>query len=77
MSLLDNMPSKFLIAFLPRSKQPFNFMASVTVRSDFGAQEYKICLSTFSPPICHEVMELDATILVCSVLSFKTFFFFF
>ena len=45
MSLLDNMPSKFLTVLLPRSKQPFNFMASVTVRSDFGAQEYKICHS--------------------------------
>ena len=40
MSLLFNMLSKLVIAFLPRSKQvSFNFMAAVTVRSSFGAQE--------------------------------------
>ena len=40
-------------------------MAAVTVCSDFGAQENKICaVSTFPPAICHEVMELDAMILV-------------
>ena len=32
-------------------------MARVTVHSDFGAQENKIChCFTFSPSICHEVM---------------------
>ena len=34
MSLLFNMLSRFVIAFLPRSKC-LNFMAAVTVRSDF------------------------------------------
>ena len=34
--------SRFVIAFLPRSKC-LNFMAVVTVHSDFGAQENKIC----------------------------------
>ena len=38
MSLLFNMLSRFVIAFLPRSKH-LNFMATVTVHSDFGAQE--------------------------------------
>ena len=38
MSLLLNTLSRFVIAFLPRSKS-FNFMASVTVSSDFVAQE--------------------------------------
>ena len=42
MSLLFNMLSKFVIAFLPRSKS-LNFMAEVTVHSDFWAQENKIC----------------------------------
>ena len=42
MSLLFNMLSRFAIAFLPKSKR-LNFMAVVTVRSDFGAQENKIC----------------------------------
>ena len=40
MSLLFNMLSRFVIAFLPRSKQAsFNFMAAVTVFSDLGTQE--------------------------------------
>ena len=44
MSLLLNMLSRFVIAFLPRSKQAsFNFMVTVTICSDFGAQENKIC----------------------------------
>ena len=42
MSLLFNMLSRFVIAFLPRSKCFFNFMASVTIHSDFGVQEDKI-----------------------------------
>ena len=41
MSLLFNMLSRFVIAFLPRSKC-LNFTAAVTVCSDFGAQENKI-----------------------------------
>ena len=36
MSLLFNMLSRFVTAFLPRSKS-FNFMATVTICSDFGA----------------------------------------
>ena len=35
-SLLFNMLSRFLIAFLPRSKC-LNFMVAVTICSDFGA----------------------------------------
>ena len=42
MSLLFNMLSRLVIAFLPRSK-PFNFMAAVTICSDFGAQENEVC----------------------------------
>ena len=50
----------------------FNFMTAVTVPSDFGAQG-KICHSFhFLPPICHEVMRLDAMILV---VFFFLFFF--
>ena len=41
-SLFFNTLSRFVIAFLPRTKS-LNFMAAVTVRSDFGAQENKIC----------------------------------
>ena len=42
MSLLFNMLSRLVIAFLPRSKH-LNFMAAVTICSDFGAQENKVC----------------------------------
>ena len=40
---LFNTLSSFVIAFLPRSKCLLNFMAAVTIHSDFGAQESKIC----------------------------------
>ena len=39
-------------------------MAALTIHNDFGAQEHKIMVSNFSPSICHEVMKLDAMILV-------------
>ena len=41
MSLFLNMLSRLVITFLPRSKR-FNFMAAVTIRSDFGAQKNKV-----------------------------------
>ena len=56
MSLLFNMLSRLVITFLPRSKHllfiylfiylffaSFNFMAAITICSDFGAQENKVC----------------------------------
>ena len=46
-SLLFNMLSRLVIAFLLRSQGSFNFVA---VRSDFGAQEYKICHSFYFFP---------------------------
>ena len=41
MSLLFNMLSRLVITFLPRSKHllTFNFMAAITICSDFGAQK--------------------------------------
>ena len=42
MSLLLNMLSRLFITFLPRSKC-LNFMAAVTICSDFGAQKNKVC----------------------------------
>ena len=42
MFLLFNMLPRFVIAFFPKSKC-LNFMAAVTIRSDFEAQENKIC----------------------------------
>ena len=42
MSLLFNILSRLVIAFLPRSKR-LNFMAAVIICSDFGAPQNKIC----------------------------------
>ena len=51
-------------------------MAAVTIHSDFGAQQKKVChCFHFSPSICHEVMGQDAMILVFWMLSFKPVFF--
>ena len=66
MSLLFNMLSSLVIAFLPRSKNLLiSWLQSVTIYSDFGAQENKVshCFHC-SPCICHEVMGPDAMILV-------------
>ena len=64
MSLLLNMLSRVVITFLPRSKH-LNFMAAVTICSDFGAPKLKSdTVSTVSPSICHEVKGPDAMILV-------------
>ena len=53
MSLLFNTLSRFVIAFLPRSKC-LNFTATVTICSGFGAQENKVshcfhCLPIYLP----------------------------
>ena len=42
----------------------FNFMAAVTISSDFGAKEKSVTVSTVSLSICHEVIEPDVIILV-------------
>ena len=42
MSPLFNLLSRLVITFLPRSKC-LNFMAAVTICSDLGAQENKVC----------------------------------
>ena len=53
------MLSTLVIAFLPRSKC-LNFMAVVTICSDFGAQENKVCHHFHFPQsICHEVKEIQ------------------
>ena len=53
------------------SKEHLNFMAAVTVHSDFEAQVNKFVTVTFSLSICHKVMGLDAMILAFWMLSFK------
>ena len=71
MYLLFNMLSRLVITLLPRSKR-LNFMATVTIGSDFGAPKNKsVTVSIVSPSICHEVKGPDAMILVFWMLSFK------
>ena len=41
-----------------------NFMAAVTICSDFGTQEKSVTVSIVSPSICHEVVGPDAMVLV-------------
>ena len=56
----------------PSKEHLFNFMASVTICSDFGAQENKsVIVSIVSPSIYHEVMGPDAMIFIFWMLSFK------
>ena len=73
MPLLFNTLSRLVIAFLPRSfQESFNFMAVVTVCSDFGAQENKTCHCFHFPPFY--LSWSDGTrcqILVFWMLSFK------
>ena len=64
MSLLFNMLSRFVIAFLPRSK---HLLISWLQSSSVILEPKKIKFVTVSivpPSICHEVMGLDAMILV-------------
>ena len=61
MSLLFNMLPRFVIAFLPRSKC-LNFMAAVTILSDFGACFFH-CLPIYLPwsdgTWCHDLSFLN------------------
>ena len=70
MSLLFNMLSRFVIAFLPRSK---HLLVSWLQSPSAVILEPKKSLAV-SPSICHEVMGLDAMILVFWMLSFKPVF---
>ena len=65
LSLLFNTLSRFVIAFLPRSKHLL--ISWLQSQSAVILEPKKIksaIVSTFSPSICHEVMGLDAMILV-------------
>ena len=62
MSLLFNMLSRMVIAFLPRSKR---LSVSGNICSDCRAPKIKsVTVSIAFPSICHEVMGPDAMILV-------------
>ena len=62
MSLLFNMLSRLIIAFLPRSKH----LLISWLQSPSGVilEPKSVTVSTVSPSICHEVMEPGAMILV-------------
>ena len=65
MSLLFNMLSRLVIAFLPRSKVSFNFMMQSPSAVILKPPKIKSAtVSTVSPSICLEVMGQDAMILV-------------
>ena len=57
----------------PAKKQTSSdFMADVTIHSDFRAQEEEICHYFYLfPSICHAAMGLDAIILVFLIFSLK------
>ena len=72
MSLLLNMLSRLVINFFPRSKHLLiSWLQSPSVVILEPPKIKSDTVSTVSPSICHEVMGLDAMILVFWILSFK------
>ena len=64
-SLLFNMLSRLVIAFLPRSKHLLNSWLQSLTAVILEPKKIKLfTVSIASLSICHEVMELDAIILV-------------
>ena len=72
MSLLFNTPLRFVIAFCPRSKRLLiSWLQSPSTVILEPKKRKSVTVSTLSPSICHEVMWLDAMILVFLILHFK------
>ena len=68
MFLLFNMLSRFVIAFLPRSKC-LNFLLQSLSAVIFEPSKIKsLTVSIVSPSICHEVMGPDAMICFLNVV---------
>ena len=63
--------------FSSKEQVSFNLMAKITIHSGFRDQENKVChcFHCFPPFPPHEMMGLDAMILVFWILSFKPVFF--
>ena len=71
-SLLLNMLSSLIIAFLPRSKcLLLSWLKSPSAVTLEPNKIKSVTVSFVSPSICHEVMGLDAMIFVFWMLSFK------
>ena len=69
MSLLLNMLSRLVITFLPRSKHLLISLLQLPSAVILEPRKIKsVTVSTVSPSICHEVMGLDAMILVSIVV---------
>ena len=66
MALLFDMLSRFVIAFLPKSKclLKIPWLQSLSTVILESKKRKPVTDSTFSPYICHEVMGVDAMILV-------------
>ena len=65
MSLLFNMLSRLVIAFLPRSKcLLISWLQSPSIMILESQKIKSHTVSIVSPSVCHEVMGLDAMILV-------------
>ena len=72
MSLLFGMLSRFVIAFLPRSKHLLILWLHLPSTVTLEPKKVKSAtVSTFSPSLCHEVIGPEAVILVFRMLSFK------
>ena len=76
MSLLFNMLSRFVIAFLARSKHLLiSWLQSLSTVIFEPNKRKSVAVSTFSPSICHKVMGLDAMIFIfwthSSILAWK------
>ena len=75
MSLLYNMLSKLVKAFLLRSKRLLLSWLQSPSAVILEPPKIKSLVSIVYPSICHEVMQLDAVILVFWMLSFKPTFY--
>ena len=72
MSLLFNMLSRLVVAFLPRSKHLLiSWLQSPSAAILEPPKIKSVTVSIVSPSICHGVIGLDAMILVFWMLSFK------
>ena len=71
MSLLFNMLSRLVIAFLPRNNHLISWLHSPSAVILEPKKIKPVTVSIVSPSICHEVMGPDAMIFVFWILSFK------
>ena len=72
MSLLFNTLSWFVIAFLPRSSRLLiSWLQSPSAVILEPKKRKSVTTSTYSPSICHIIMQLDAMILVFLIFSLK------